>query len=491
MSECGYGKWNGTPRPSQVTCIDRAIEIFKSGKNPMITSIPGAGKTAIGSLIAEKWKSDFVLVISPVSGFHKWHEALGVLFEHGKYDVITYESLRSSKSPYVSKVDDEFTISVGWNDIISTNSRVVVILDEFHRLQNNSLQTRAACVLTRSVILSESNHRLIYISYTPCDDRSDYINIVYAMGYIDNNSITRTNFNQLKNYIKRSTEGKSQKDIEVYEQMAKVGSFEGKRSQSVRLELIANIFEDVIVPNIAVNSIPEYAENTELTPLCSNLLCEVDEHSAYEIENVMGTVMQVMGGGKIIKILKKNRQSITTISEQVERIKIPICYQLAKKFLTENDTNKVVIMVLHLDTLDKLSGMLQEYGVVNLHGSMNKKERTNAVEKFQQHNSDYRIFIASIRAGSESVDLHDTSEGGKFKRLILIPPCYYTKSVVQASRRVYRDGLTSRPEIRIVYTTYKGKSLEKRYFDSVETKSKTISTCQGHKINNKIGRAHV
>lgn len=486
MSECGYSKWDGTPRPSQATCIKDALLLFNNKKNPMITSIPGAGKTAIGSLISKEWSSDFVLVISPVSGFHKWHETLSTLFKSDNYDVITYESLRSSKTLYVTKLEDGFTTSAHWNAIISNKSRVVVILDEFHRLQNKSLQTRAACVLTRSIIFSENENRLIYISYTPCDNKSDYINIAYAMGYIDCVLNTDATFSQLKTYIKRAIELDSsinQKEIEYYEKMAKFGSMSGKSSQSVRLKLITEIFEDVIVPAIAVSSIPEYAENIELTPLCSNLLCEVDKNTAVEIENIMGAVIKVLGGGKITKIIKKSRQTITTISEQVEMIKIPIVYKLTKNFLEQNNKNKVVIMVLHLETLDKLSEMLQEYGVANLQGSMSKKDRLEAVEKFQQHNCDCRVFVSSIRAGSESIDLHDTSEGGNFKRLILIPPCYYTKSVVQASRRVYRDGLTSRPEIKILYTSYEGKSLEKRYYDSIETKSKTIVACQGHSNN--------
>jgi len=245
------------------------------------------------------------------------------------------------------------------------------------------------------------------------------------------------------------------------------------------VSLIADIFEKIIVPATTINSIPEYAQDKSLEPICANLLCEVDEETSKNIDAIMGNVIVIMGGGKITRILKRNKKSINIISGEIEVIKTPIYRTLAYNFLEINSRQKVVIMVLHINTIKDLSERLSEYGVVVFQGSMSKKERTIAVDKFQEYNSNYRVFIGSIRAGSESIDLHDTSENGQFPRLILIPPCYFVKAVVQSTRRVFRDGLTSRPEIKIVYTTYQGKSLEKRYYDSVETKSKTISACQG------------
>lgn len=95
---------------------------------------------------------------------------------------------------------------------------------------------------------------------------------------------------------------------------------------------------------------------------------------------------------------------------------------------------------------------------------------------FQAHNLDSQVIIATITTGGEAIDLHDTSPMGSFRRRCLIPPTFYTKSMVQASGRVFRDSITSQSQIDIVYTIgeHAEESSEKRFIDSVHRKTTNI-----------------
>lgn len=476
MTSCGFEKWDGVLRDFQNTCVTNAINIFNQNKPVIITSIPGSGKTAIGSVIAHEWNPDFVLVVTVVSGINKWKRTLGALFNgrEDSFDVISFELLRNGNTPYVKHIEEYYSLTSEWVNIIK-NKKVIVIVDEFHRLQKHSLQTQAVNIITRSIDPNNSQNRLLMISYTPCDNTKDLINIIYSIGLIDEWDFDKLNIQSLIDLIKRIIPESEQEKYIDSSQRLKIKKERVKNASKIKL--ISDIYNRYIVPNITLHSMPDYATDKELTPLYANVMCEVSKDIAKEIEKVLGNVMKIMCGGKAIKITKGSKESISVIAEQIENIKIPVYCKIAEDFLIENPTGKVVIMALHIKNIEIMSKNLSKYNPLIYQGSMKIREREETITKFQQKNLDHRIFIGSLRASCESIDLHDNSLDGSFPRLILIPPCYFTKSVVQSAYRVFRDGVTSRPTINIVYTTHDGRSLEKRYFDSVETKSKTISRC--------------
>jgi hypothetical protein len=476
MTSCGFEEWDCQLRESQINCVQQALQILEKEKPVIITSLPGSGKTAIGSSIAHEWNPDFVLVISVVSGINKWKRVLKALFDQKdvEFDIVSYEMLRRGNTNYISVIEDYLSITNTWANIIKTK-KVLVIVDEFHRLQKSSLQTQAVNLITRSILPKETKNRLVMLSYTPCDNEADLINIIYSIGLIDENRI---------DFFAKCDAVKLIKEIVPLDQQTKfldiasrlvVGK--DRKSKATKIKLIQMIYSKYIVPQLTIHSIPDYAKNVDLKPEYANIMSEVSESMAKEIEAVLGSVIKIMNGGRVIKIIKGSKDTISVIAEKIEHIKIPVYTKLTENFLTENPTGKVVLMVLHINTIEILSQNLSKYNPVIYQGKMKIAQREEAITKFQDKNLDHRVFIGSLRASCESIDLHDTSENGNFPRLILIPPCYFTKSVVQSTHRVFRDGVTSKPIINIVYTTFQGRSLEKRYFDSVETKTKTISTC--------------
>lgn len=133
-------------------------------------------------------------------------------------------------------------------------------------------------------------------------------------------------------------------------------------------------------------------------------------------------------------------------------------------------------MVMYLETMDTLCESLDQYTPVRIEGCMSTDMRDTSINMFQAYTIESQVLIATITTGGESIDLHDTSPNGDFPRLIIIPPTFFTKHMVQASGRVFRDSVTSPPTIYIVYTIGEDQqeSSEQRFIESVRRKTTTI-----------------
>ena len=169
-----------------------------------------------------------------------------------------------------------------------------------------------------------------------------------------------------------------------------------------------------------------------------------------------------------------NRALLTSIQMGIEEIKVPIYIALALEYLKIVKNGKIAIMVNYLTSLDKLCKSLVNYNPVRIEGKMKPVDRQASMDAFQAPNLDCRVIVATLQTGGEGIDLDDKS--GKYPRCILIPPCYKSKIMVQASGRVYRDGTKSAPKIMIIYTAgrFGEKDLEKRFYESVRRKTETI-----------------
>jgi len=487
----GFINWDGELENHQKICVGNILNCLNLGFHPIITSIPGSGKTVKSSVSLKKYGVEKLILIAPKGSIPKWEQALSKLFDKDAYEIYTYENIRNGKSPYVKKFEKDFIITEEWINL-TENYKTCIILDEYHRLQNITLQTLAVSKLVRYIFknskpvdpegIKEKTKlemgRIVSISYTGCDKKHDLINQLYMFGYIDHYNSDNLKFSHfydfMENVKKIGIIGVDEYDKLIINSK-KIFMRVGKAAKDSKLTFLADICIRYILPRLTFFSVPDYAKNEKVKPDCANIMYEVDDDVAVEINNVFDGTIELIGNGTT-RIIKKPKRTIKRITEQIETIKIPIYGKIAKNFL-DSGNGKVIIMVLHLKSLNLLENYLKEYGVCRIEGKMGTEEREISNKLFQKNNSEKRVMLATIFTGCESIDLHDISKGGKLQRMLLIPPCYYTKAVVQSTGRVYRNGLTSKPLIRIVYTTYDGKSLEKKYHDSLETKTMTISSC--------------
>jgi len=86
-----------------------------------------------------------------------------------------------------------------------------------------------------------------------------------------------------------------------------------------------------------------------------------------------------------------------------------------------------------------------------VYGDQSLEERTNNINNFQENNT--KLMICMIQAGSESISLHDTD--GNHPRISLISPSFSGKELLQALGRIYRTGVKSRVEQKIIFCDVK------------------------------------
>jgi superfamily II DNA or RNA helicase len=493
-------------RHYQVGCVESVLALWEQGIPAVISSDPGSGKTYMATKLAEIWRADFIVVLAPKTSLTKWIMVLGYILPPEKFHVSTYDAWAKcgtrmqikSKQPFTYRVENtindirviDFYPTQKWTEMIATQ-RVIMVLDEFHKLQKPSQRTMAAAANSIPLI-KEKNSRLLALSWTPCDKLEDIPMHLYLFGMIGTNKLVyydRTielyNIDGLSNVASLAESfgvdlSEKRHDIEAIQFMS------GRSVIRKANEIAGEIFLSHIRPSMVFTCKPDFVLNQELKPEYVNYFCRVNKQTEEEIFSIVSESFGGNGDHEEITAIEGNRASmaiLTWIQKNLEKIKIPLYVKVAKEWLEKDSTNKVAIMVLYLDTIGYAYTKLEKYGVKIIQGSMNSRERDVSISAFQKEDSNCRVIIATLPTGGESIDLHDISVGGRFKRMILIPPTFYCKSMVQAAGRIFRDGVTSSGIIRILYTTSESVkfdvendelNLEKRFYDGVRKKTNTI-----------------
>jgi len=488
-------------REYQIPCVHKVLDVWEDARPAIISSQTGSGKTYMGAMAAYLYGAQYVFVLGPKSSLSKWRDVLSLVFHPSSIYCVTYEGWKycgsvgvpSDKQPYTTKIQREregggvgydFEPSDVWNELV-WNYKCVFILDEFHKLQKPSQRTFATAANTRPIMLYECPSRILALSYTPCDNLSDIPMHLYLLGMTNGTHLAEYN-RSTKTYDTRGLQGVydlaasfERISVEDKNTVTNAKYLKGRSTHSIVNAIAGHLFLQYIRKYIVFSCNPDFVNNTDLIPVYNNYFCKVSKHASDTITTIIN------GGGGEEKVISEfthivedtsNMAALTLIQQALEKVKRPLYLELAKEWLEENPNGKVAIMVLYLDTMDELCDALIEYNPVRIEGCMSTAMRDVSINAFQAHNADSRVIVATLTTGGESIDLHDTSPDGSYPRLILIPPCFYTKNTIQASGRVFRDSVTSKPTIKIVYTaTLSGnKYVEHRFYESVRRKSDVV-----------------
>lgn len=497
-------------RDYQVGCVDQVFNLWKKGLPGVISSDPGSGKTYMATKLAELWGVDRVFVFGPATSLSKWRTVLSSFLPPEKMHVSTYDGWAKcgtreqikQKQPFTYKVESfvndirviDFYPTQEWIDLIS-NEKIIVILDEFHRLQKKSQRTMAVAANTISLVSHGRGSRLLALSWTPCDKMEDIPTHLYLFGMVKTNklvyydrSIELYNVDGITN-VAGIAESFGHDLLAKKTEIENIQYMNGKSVIRKANELAGKIFLKYIRPNIVFSCKPDFVVNPDLQPEYINYFCRVSKQTEEEIQAIVGMKkgtenQEIMGEFAAIPEGAGAAMAILTfIQKNLEKIKIPLYVEAAKEWLDADPTNKVAVMVSYLATIDYAYSKLEKYGVSVIEGKVKPKDRDIAIAAFQEENTRCRVIICTLPTGGESIDLHDISVGGKYRRMILIPPTFYCKSMVQAAGRVFRDGVTSNAMIKVLYTTSGSVpfdisndelNLEKRFYDGVRKKTNTI-----------------
>ncbi len=508
---------NTSVREYQWPCIEDVLNLWDSGMPAIITAIGGAGKTYMATAAAELWGADYVVVIGPKASLPKWRLVLGQAFSPDKTHVVTpqswikagprgYVDPRNGQPPHPFVYKEErhgkkgydFFPSDRW-EYLAANHRVVFIVDEFHAMQKPSQTTFATSACTRNILLNPySQSRVLFLSFTPIDDLQFVPVHMYMMGVImqseeegENPAKAMVEYSQATGRYKltgledtmRYVESLGHNIKEYRDQAILLQYAKGRHVHKTANEIAGRLFMDFIRPTMVTSCTPDFVTNPDIQPVYRNVFCKVTPQTSAVIQAILGGGSappeekelnlqheHADDGSSYAEIMKKR--------QRMEKVKEMIYAQRAASYLEANPTGKVAVMVGFLDTLDEVHRHMQmlELSPVKMEGCMRENARTASLDAFKAYNLDCRAFVGTLQTGGVSIDLHDTSPGGQFPRLIMIAPPMKVKDLIQGTCRTLRDGTTSRSTIEIIYTAdpTTGQSLENDFYTKVWAKSNVV-----------------
>jgi hypothetical protein len=174
---------------------------------------------------------------------------------------------------------------------------------------------------------------------------------------------------------------------------------------------------------------------------------------------------------------------------EIERSKLVDMARVIKAKLEENPNNKVVLCLNYTgpDTgiLSTITELLKDYNPLILVGSVPTKKRQDILNMFNNDPS-RRLLIANTQVISVGVTMHSTSVDSN--RFMFISPSYHLLTIIQASHRLFGEGLKTDAIVRIFYAITEGVSeaeILEFMFTSGKKKSANLDAAINESLNKK------
>jgi SNF2 family DNA or RNA helicase len=470
-------------KTEQIPQVKNIIEILKNNICAFDMSMMGAGKTYVSSEIAVKFGFKRVIVICPASVVGKWKmmkSTYGVPIQY----VMSYEMLRSTKDhqPYhgllkrFDEIINERSRSVSFRPsgedgipVLETRHQVrfeatdklkeivkegcLFIFDEAQKVKNKNAQWYAAKTIAETLIEISGKSRFLLLSGTPIDKEEHALNIMNMMGFIRSRKLYTTD------------EGKiiliGAKELILFcEKVNKKATEDTLASYPIRVKEDVNklcyyLFQNVIKKYMTSSMPPPKISNVNIDTKNGYYIME-SETDKVKLRNAIDTINRTLrkriyrrADGNIYNNPIQKLGGVVKQLMLIEALKVPIFVRLAKQKLQENPNAKVALFVNYTSNLDALIKDLSIYNPIKFNGQVSKDERQILINKFQEPNNDYRLFIGNIGASATGIDLDD--KYGNFPRYAYASPNFSILDLHQLTRRFYRLDTKSNSVFRFVY----------------------------------------
>ena len=398
--------------PYQHLHLRTLMVAFKTNRNIIDGSDTGTGKTftALGFCRQMNLRP---IILAPKTALFNWRRTVE-LFDLSPLTITNYELIRNCKhlittSTGTKQVDSKFIsrqIDPETGNIVGYQWRIpsdgIIIFDEAHRCKNINSHTG-------KLLKAAKPYPTLMLSATLCDKPKDFKLFGYMLGFYKDLKQSNNWINGELVYDRRSRKKISHIHKQVYPK-------HGSRM------IIADLGDQF--PKNQV--IPSCYELTDPSPIVS-------------------------GYKKIIKLIKNNPvdllKQIGKQRQMIEAEKIMVIKQLMTEYLDQNFS--VAVFVNYRRSIKTLKHLLKEEGVTVsvVHGGQTAEKRESNINQFQTNRR--RVIICNIRAGGESISLHDTDGG--FRRVSLISPSFSSIELKQALGRIHRAGGKSPALQRIIF----------------------------------------
>lgn len=463
----------------QTKHVDELLKIFSKRFCAIDTSKMGCGKTYTALYIAKKLNLHIV-VVCPPSIEENWRnlsEKYGV-----NSQIVSYHTLRSrsNNNPrfLLNREDSEttvFTLKEEFENFCRNNS-VLLILDEFQYVKNDSDQFLACEAIVKSM-KKYSRCRVLLISGTPIDKEQQCINVLKLMGILDKN-ISSVSTDRGKKYLgwEQIRDYCLALDFDTTNEILKNCVTISNKKKII--EASYKLFIAVILKyhsSFMISSVKNMLTIRNVFYKCSEL-----EYEDYV--KVLQKYPIIKDEDGDYRFYDENISVVVKFLEALEWVKKEIIYRQVKKALKE--TNKSIVIGVHYYcVIEWLTYKLREFNPIVITGSVTKNNRSKLLKAFNDIES--RLLIVNVDCMCTGVEMDDKT--GDNPREVFIVADHKIQNLHQFNGRFNREGTKSETVINYVYikniTDKDELNNELNILRCIERKSKVLREGCGDKGN--------
>jgi SNF2 family DNA or RNA helicase len=435
-------KSNVTLYPFQIP----AVMFIDMVKNVLLAHEMGLGKTIISIAFSEMKKFEKVFVITPNSlKFNYFNEV--EKFTNSKAHIVNWRKNKYS-------IDEAKYIIVNYEYFNKGNSRDMdkkfkelgvqpidcLILDESHRIKNGSANTTKNIKrIFKDKIFRNGETYKIFMTGTPMSNRAEELyTTLHEISPLD--FPTKAFFYEYYLGMKYNTN--SEEDYGGYE----------KSGESKFLELY-NAISPYVHRKKKEDVLKDLPEKTyqrimlDMSPKEEERYCDIEAGVAEELFNTENI--------NVLTIMLRLRQ-------YTSQIKLNYIKEIIDNILLTGE--KLVIIDMFKDILYEIQNIYPEISLVHT-GDQSVEHRAQMVEQFQDKESKYKIFLATVQTANYGLTLTAAS-----KMLILTLP-YTVGEYDQVSDRIHRIKQLNKVNI---YPVIFKDTIDQYVFSLIEAKRKEI-----------------
>lgn len=446
-------------RPNQIPHFIRSTEIYNRSHGLIDLSRMGLGKS-INVIALARYFGLPLGIIGPISSLLTWQS----LVERYKFQVnfmIGYQALRSVKGKQPShgllrRVETSsgvhFTAEPHFTEMVKKG--MILVIDEFHHIKNDSDQHRACRALTMEILRVGGSSRFSLLSGSPVDKEEHVVNLLRLIGYIRHPLLSEYNKERAELKLLGAQELIDvcrQYDNEGTEEVIATCPFDHKTVSSLCFRLYTDVIQDYIT-----SAIRSLASDNQLMNV-RNGYFNMSPQAEAEYQNAINEMCTAARFNPVLQTINRrnaNFGAITTALMHSEKSKLEIFERIARmKLADKSDPNtvqtKVIIFLNFVNSILTLAERMKDLNPLLMYGATPDSERDVILKKFQRPTNEFNLAIVNPKVGGESLNWHDLD--GRFTRYVMYSPDHDILKAHQARYRTCRDGSKSRTDVVMVY----------------------------------------
>lgn len=454
-------------------------------------SMLGTGKTFTSSYLALNYGFKHVIVICPVSVESKWSimkKDYGVPIK----GIYSFTSIRSTKNKHPShglllrydSIDNSQGHAIEKTSFSSTDlylnmvsDGVLLIIDEIQNIKNVNSQFIACKELIFQIVNGISNKnrksRVLLLSGSPVDKQEQITTLLRSVNIIQSDELSVFNpysrdnvWTGFQDFLNFCFKHKISRNIyDIYK-------IPNQNTGVVKIfrQIIYSVFQDLLKP-ILTSAMPPIISNVKLNKINAFYSIKGPDDILYE-QGVNMLQKSIGFNNQTNEINHKGAKSLSAITRAlilIETAKVNTMVKIAKKRLTNNINEKIVIVVNYNESIKSIYDLLIKYKPLILNGQVNKTDREKISAQFNEDNNNHRVLICNLAVVSVGIDLDD-KYGGR-PRFCIANPNYKTIDLYQLGHRFQRIDTKSDSTIHFIY----GKRIhELQVLNALSSKSEVM-----------------